>query len=43
MRHITIYNGKNIEIMDSLLQIEKVAALTNSHEYKLATAKLTSA
>ena len=39
MRDITIYDGKNIELVDWLLQIEKVAALTNSQEYELATTK----
>ena len=42
MRDIKIYDGKSIELLDWLLQIEKVAALTNSQEYKLATAKSTS-
>ena len=31
-----------MELVDWLLQIEKVAALTNSQEYKRATAKSTS-
>ena len=30
MRDITIYNGKNIELADRLLQIEKVTALTKN-------------
>ena len=39
MRGITIYDRKNIELADWLLQIEKVAALTNSQEYELGTTK----
>ena len=39
---MTIYYGKNIELVYCLLQIEKVAALTNNQEYKLLTAKSTS-
>ena len=42
MRDIPIYDGKNIDLADWLLQIEKVASLTHSQEYELATAKLTS-
>ena len=42
MRDITIYDQKNIELMDWLLQKEKIAALTNSQEYKLVTTKSTS-
>ena len=34
MRDITINDGKNIELTDCLLQIEKVAAFRNSEEYK---------
>ena len=33
---------KNVRLADCLLQIEKVVLLTNSQEYDLATAKLTS-
>ena len=39
MRNMPIYDWKNMEPVDWLLQIEKVASLTNSQEYKLATAK----
>ena len=42
MRDITIYNGKNIELAYWLLKIEKVAALINSQEYKIANAQSTS-
>ena len=42
MRDIPIYDGKNMDLADWLLQIEKVASLTQSQEYKLATAKSTS-
>ena len=42
MTDIPIYDGKNMDLADWLLQIEKVVLLTNSHEYELATAKLTS-
>ena len=42
MRDIPIYGRKNMELADWLLQIEKVAALTHSQEYKLATARSTS-
>ena len=46
MRDITIHDGKkNMDLADWLLQIEKVAVLTNTQEYKLyklATAKSTS-
>ena len=38
IRDIPIYDGKNMEFADWLLQIEKVALLTNSQEYKLTTA-----
>ena len=41
MRDIPIYDRKNMELADWLLQIEKVTLLTNSQEYELATAKLT--
>ena len=34
-----IYDGKNTDLVDWLLQIEKVVVLKNSQEYKLATAK----
>ena len=30
MRDITIYDGKNMDLANFLLQIEKVAVLTNS-------------
>ena len=33
MREIPMYDGKNMEIADWLLQIEKLALLTNSQEY----------
>ena len=39
MRDITIYDWKNMELADWLLQIEKVATLTSIQENKLATAK----
>ena len=39
MKDIMIYDGKNMDLADWLLQIEKVAVLTNSQEYKLATVK----
>ena len=42
MRDIPIYDGKNMELADWLLQIGKVASLTCSQEYILATAKSTS-
>ena len=42
MRDILIYDGKNMDLADWLLQIEKVAVLTDTHEYKLATANSTS-
>ena len=42
MREILIYNGKNMGLAYWLLQIEKVASLTQSQEYELATAKSTS-
>ena len=42
MRDIPIFNGKNIDLADWLLQIEKVASLTHNQEYELATAKSTS-
>ena len=38
---IPIYDEKNIKLADWLLQIEKVALLTHSQEYELATAKST--
>ena len=34
MRDIPIYDRKNMGLADLLLQIEKVALLTNSCEYK---------
>ena len=42
MRDIPIYDGKNMELADWLLQIEKVTLLANSQECELAKAKLTS-
>ena len=42
IRNIQIYDGKNMYLADWLLQIEKVASLTHSQEYELATAKSTS-
>ena len=42
MMDIPIYDGKNMEPADWLLQIEKVVSLTHSQEYELATAKSTS-
>ena len=42
MWDITICDGKNMDIADWLLQIEKVAVLTNIQEYELATAESTS-
>ena len=41
MRDIPIYDSKNMDLADWLLQIEKVAPLTHSQEYELATAKST--
>ena len=42
MRDIPIYDSKNMHLADWLLLIEKVASLTHSQEYELATAKSTS-
>ena len=42
MRDIPVYAGKNMGLADWLFQIENVASLTCSKEYKLAMAKLTS-
>ena len=39
MWDIPIHDGKNMDLVDWLLQIEKVALLANSQEYKLAIAK----
>ena len=39
MRDIPIYERKNRELTEWLLQIEKVALLTNSQDYELVTAK----
>ena len=39
---IPIYDGKNMDLADCLLQTEKVALLTISKEYELAMAKSTS-
>ena len=41
MRDILIYDSKNMDLAEWLLQIEKVASLTQSQEYELATAKST--
>ena len=41
MRGIPIYDGKNMEIADWLLQIEKVELLTNTQEHELAIVKST--
>ena len=41
IRNIITYDRKNIELVDLLLQIEKVAALRNSQEYELVTTKST--
>ena len=42
MRDVSIYEGKNMDLANWLLQIEKVAVLTNSKRYELAIAKLSS-
>ena len=42
MRDITIYDGKNMDLADWLLQIKKVSVLTNSQKYESTTAKSTS-
>ena len=42
IRDVPIYGRKNLVLADWQLQIEKVALLTNSQEYGLAMAKLTS-
>ena len=42
MRDILIYDGKNMELADLLLQIKMVASLTHSQKYELATAISTS-
>ena len=42
MRDISINDGRNMDLDDWLLQIKRVAVLTNSQEYKLSTAKSTS-
>ena len=42
MGDIPICDGKNMVLVHRLLQIGKVALLTHSQEYKLATAKSTS-
>ena len=42
MRDIPIYDRKNMDMADWLLQIEKIALLAHSQEHKLATAKSTS-
>ena len=43
MRDILIYNGKNMDLADWLLQIKNVAIQPSSQEYELATAKSTRA
>ena len=42
MWEISIYDGKNMDLPDWLLQKEKVALLTNSKEHELTTAISTS-
>ena len=42
MRNILVYNGKNMNLADWLLQIKKLVSLTQSQEYELVTAKSTS-
>ena len=42
LKDIPIYEGKNMELADWLLQTRKMASLTHSQEYKLVMAKLTS-
>ena len=42
MKDIPIYDGKNKELADWLLQIKNVGSLTHSQEYGLAIAKSTS-
>ena len=42
MRDVPISEGKYKHLADLLLQIEKVASLTHSQEYELATSKSTS-
>ena len=42
MRGILIYDGKNMDLADWLLQMGKVVSLTHSQEYETATAKSTS-
>ena len=37
-----MYDNKNMDLADWLLQIEKIVSLTHSQEYKLAAAKSTS-
>ena len=41
MRDIAIYDVINMDLADWLLQIEKVAILTNTQQYELAMAKST--
>ena len=41
-RDIPIYDCKNMDLANWLLQIEMVASLSQSQEYELATAKSTS-
>ena len=41
-RDISIYDTRNMDLADWLLQIEKVASLTHIKEYELTTAKSTS-
>ena len=42
IRDIPIYDGKNMDLADWILQIENIASLTHSQEYELATTKTTS-
>ena len=39
MRDIPIYDGMDMKLADWLLQIEKVALLTHSEDFELATTK----
>ena len=39
IRHIQIFDGKNIDFDEWITQIEKVALLTGKSEYKLALTK----
>ena len=42
MKDIPICDGKNMDLADWLLQIEKIASLTLNQEYELATTNSTS-